>query len=73
MSIMILQEAGILKKIYVDLLNPPVYVPLPRYKFDQPLDMTMMITPLIFLSLGLFLAILTFIGEYCRGATDSLR
>ena len=66
-SIMILQEAGILKKFYSDELSPPVNVPLPRYKFDQPIDLSMMLTPLIFMAAGLFLALLTFIGEYCRG------
>ena len=66
-SIMILQEAGILKKFYSDELSPPVKVPLPRYKFDQPIDLSMMLTPLIFMAAGLFLALLTFIGEYCRG------
>ena len=64
---MSLQEAGILKKIYHDELNPPVHVPLPRYKFDQPIDLTMMITPFIFLSVGLFIALLTFLGEYYSG------
>ena len=70
---MILQEAGILKKFYYDELNPPPYVPLPRYKFDEAIDMTMMSTPLIFLSIGLFLALLTFIGEYCRGGGKQLK
>ena len=64
---MILQEAGILKKFYYDELSPPVHVPLPRYKFYQPIDLSMMLTPLIFMAAGLFLALLTFIGEYCRG------
>ena len=64
---MILQEAGILKKFYYDELNAPVHVPLPRYKIDQPIDLTMMITPFIFISVSLFLALLAFIGEYCGG------
>ena len=64
---MILQEAGILKKFYYEALNAPIHVPLPRYKIDQPIDLTMMITPFIFISVSLFLALLAFIGEYCGG------
>ena len=70
---MILQEAGILKKFYYDELNPPVHVPLPRYKFDQPIDLTMMTSSFIFLSVGLSLGILAFIGEYCREGGNKLR
>ena len=64
---MLLQEAGLLKKIYNDQLNPPVRVPLPRYKIDQPIDMTMMMTAFILMSIGLCFALLAFIKEYCGG------
>ena len=66
-SIMNLQEAGILRKFHYDELNPPVYVPLPRYKIDQPIDLTMMITPFVFVSVMLLLSLLTFAIEYCIG------
>ena len=66
-SIMNLQEAGILRKFYYDELNPPIYVPLPRYKIDQPIDLTMMITPFVFVSVMLLLSLLTFAIEYCIG------
>ena len=65
---MSLQEAGILRKFYYDELNPPAYVPLPRYwSGEKPIDMEMMTTPLIFMGITFFLSILAFIGEYCVG------
>ena len=64
---MSLQEAGILRKFYYDELNPPVYVPLPRYKIDQPIDLTMMMTPFMFGSAMLLLSLLTFTIEYYFG------
>ena len=62
---MSLQEAGILRKFYYDELNPPPYVPLPRYwSGEKPIDMEMMITPLIFMGVSLFLSLVAFIGEH---------
>ena len=72
-SIMSLQEAGILRKFYYDELNPPVYVPLPRYKFDQPIDLTMIITPFVFVSAMLLLSLLTFTIEYCIGPRHQVK
>ena len=72
-SIMSLQEAGILRKFYYDELNPPVYVPLPRYKIDQPIDLTMMITPFMFVSAMLLLSLLTFAIEYCIGPRHQVK
>ena len=34
---MALQDFGILKKFYYDTLNPPLYIPLPKYKNEQPI------------------------------------
>ena len=38
-DIMSLQETGMLRKFFYDTLNPPVYVPLPRYKIEAPIGM----------------------------------
>ena len=66
-SIMTLQEAGILRKFYYDELNAPVYEPLPRFKINQPIDINMMITAFMFMTVMLLLSLLTFIIEYCIG------
>ena len=72
-SIMSLQEAGILRKFYYDELNPPVYVPLPIYKIDQPIDLTMMITPFVFVFVMLLLSLHAFAIEYCIGPRHQVK
>ena len=70
---MSLQEAGILKKIYNDQLNQPVHVPLPRYKIDEPIDLTMMMTAFILMSFGCIMALLAFIREYYGGRGTQIK
>ena len=67
-----LKDTGILKKLKDDVMNPPMPILRPKVRHNQPLILRQLGITMIILVVGLFIAILAFVGELCsnRRKTD---
>ena len=62
-AIMWLKDTGILTKLKDDAMNPPMPIPLPKVRHNQPLILTQLGITMIILVVGLSMAILMFLAE----------
>ena len=58
-----LRDTGILDKIKNDVMNPPIPIPAPRVRINQPLILRQLGIIMITLIVGLFLATISFLVE----------
>ena len=72
-TMMWLQDAGILKKLSEDALNPPMAIPDPKVRTNQPLNTMQLGGAMVVQVLGVAFAIITFIGELTNKKLNSNR
>ena len=58
-----LRDTGILNKLKYDVMNPPMPIPPPKVRHGQPLILGQLGITMIIIAVGLFIAILVFLGE----------
>ena len=58
-----LRDTGILKKLKYDVLNPPIHIPDPKVKHDQPLNLKQLGITGIMIIIGLFISLVVFLRE----------
>ena len=58
-----LRDTGILNKLKYDVMNPPMPIPPPKVRHNQPLILGQLGITMIIIAVGLFIAILVFLGE----------
>ena len=58
-----LRDTGILNKLKYDVMNPPMPIPPPNVRHNQPLILGQLGITMISIAVGLFIAILVFLGE----------
>ena len=59
-----LKDTGLLTKLKNDAINLPKAIPLPRVRHNQPHILRQLGVTVIILAIGLFIAILAFLGEF---------
>ena len=64
-----LQDSGILKKFVHDELRAPVPIPLPKFKVNQPLNISQLATAFFFAIFGIVASTLAFLAERFRAQT----
>ena len=58
-----LQSTGILNKLRDDVMQARPEVPLPRYRVNQPLNLTQLVGSMVIIVVGLLLSIIVFLCE----------
>ena len=58
-----LKDTGILNKLKDDAMNPPMVIPLPKVRYNQPLILRQLGITMIILGVGLLFSVLTFFKE----------
>ena len=58
-----LKDTGMLSKLKNDVMKPPIAIPLPKVRQNQPLIMKQLGITIIILATGLFIAFLVFLKE----------
>ena len=58
-----LQDTGILNRLTLDIMRPPIHKPDPKVRYKLPLTMTQLLTPLIAVLVGSVLSGAVFILE----------
>ena len=59
-----LRDTGILEKIKYDVMNPPIPIPDPKVRYNQPLILRQLGIIMITLIVGLFIATIVFLVEH---------
>ena len=72
-TMMWLQDTGILKKLSDDALNPPMAIPDPKVRTNQPLTTMQLGGAMVVQVVGLAFAIIAFIGELTKKKLNSNR
>ena len=62
-----LRDTGILERLKYDVVRPPLPIPYPKVRRDQPLIMSQLGIVMIVLAVGLGLSIPVFLGELIIG------
>ena len=62
---------GILSKLKDDVMNPPLPIPHPKVRHNQPLILRQLGITMILLAVGLLIAILLFLKELWSTRTKS--
>ena len=62
-----LRDTGILERLKYDVVKPPLDIPLPKVRQDQPLIMSQLGIVIIVLAVGLGLSIPVFLCELMKG------
>ena len=60
-----LQNTGLLDKLSIDVLDPPLEIPLPKIKVDEALDVKQLATAAIVMLFGIVISSFLFLGELC--------
>ena len=60
-----LQNTGLLDKLSIDVLDPPLEIPLPKIKVDEALDVKQLATADIVMLFGIVISSFLFLGELC--------
>ena len=58
-----LRDTGILNKLKYDVLNPPMHIPDPKVKHNQPLNLKQLGITGIMIIIGLFISLVVFLTE----------
>ena len=58
-----LRDTGILNKLKYDVMNPPMPIPPPKVRHNQPLILGQLGITMISIAVGLFISTLVFLGE----------
>ena len=66
-DVMWLRDTGILERLKYDIVRPPLPIPYPRVRRDQPLIISQLGIVMIVLAVGLGLSFHVFLGELMRG------
>ena len=61
-----LRDTGVLTKLRYDVLNPPILIPDPKVRHNQPLNNWQLGIIMIIYLVGLLISILVFIGEFMK-------
>ena len=61
-----LRDTGILEKIKHDVMNPPIPIPDPKVRYNQPLILGQLGIIMITLIVGLFIATIAFLVEHTQ-------
>ena len=64
--LMWLRDTGILNKLKYDVMNPPIPIPDAKVRHNQPLILRQLGITVIILVVGLFIALILFLGELCN-------
>ena len=62
-----LRDSGVLEKLKYDIMRPPVPIPDPKVRHDQPLIMSQLGILVIVLAVGLVLSLPVFLCELMKG------
>ena len=62
-----LRDTGILERLKYDIVRPPLPIPYPRVRRDQPLIISQLGIVMIVLAAGLGLSIVVLLGELVKG------
>ena len=60
-----LQNTGLLDKLSIDVLDPPLEIYLPKIKVDEALDVKQLATAAIVMLFGIVISSFLFLGELC--------
>ena len=58
-----LRDTGILNKLKYDALNPPMHIPNPKVRHNQPLNLNQLGITGIMIIIGLFISLMVFLRE----------
>ena len=58
-----LQDTGILNRLTLDIIRPPIHIPDPKVRYKLPITMTQLGTPLIAILVGSVLSVGVFLLE----------
>ena len=61
-----LRDTGVLNKLRNDVLHPPITIPYPKVRHNEPLNNWQLGIIMIVYLVGLSISILTFIGELLK-------
>ena len=61
-----LRDTGILEKIKHDVMNPPIPIPDPKVRYNQPLILGQLGIIMITLIVGLFIATIAYLVEHIK-------
>ena len=67
-----LRDTGILEKLKYDIIRPPLHIPYPKVRRDQPLIISQLGIVMIVLVVGLFLSLPVFFCELMKGRGKKL-
>ena len=66
-----LKDMGILSKLKDDVMSPPLPIPQPKVRHNQPLILRQLGITMILLAVGLLIAILIFLKELWSSRTTT--
>ena len=66
-TFMWLKDTGILDKLKYDVMNPPIPIPDPTVRHNQPLILKQLGIIMIILVVGLTIGTIVFFIEFCKG------
>ena len=67
-----LRDTGILEKVKNDVMNPPIPIPDPKVRYNQPLILRQLGIIMITLIVGLFIATIAFLVEHTKKPNASM-
>ena len=65
-----LQNTGLLDKFFIDVLHPPLHIPLKKIRVNQALDVQQLATAAIVMLVGIIISSFLFLGELCCGSPE---
>ena len=63
-----LQDTGLLDKFSIDVLHPPLEIPLKKIRVNEALDVQQLATAAIVMLVGIIISSFLFLGERCCGS-----
>ena len=64
---MMLYDTGVLTKMQYDMMNPEIYKPPPKVRYNTALSLLELSTAYMLEALGMMIGTIAFFGELCMG------
>ena len=68
-----LQNTGLLDKLFIEVLSPPVEIPLKKLRVNEALDVQQLATAAIVMLAGIVVSSILFLGELCCGSPETTK